>query len=389
MGYFGETGTKATWTNPTVTPEAQRAEGGWYYNPASGSVDRWWGAGGTSTATAQAVKNTSSGGYTPQNFEDVLKGVSGTVGEAYKQSENVLNEGLAKTEANAAEREKLAREEMPIIQQRYKTLLEDLETKNTETQENIKGAGNAAIGETRARAGATGIYSSGVELGQEAKIGALTAKTLRQASGDYQTNIQKYLNMQSEEELNVRKNILEIIDAGDTASLKIRQAIAAIGPEKLNTAITLAAQIMTQDRAEQELGIKFSEEARAETLFPLQKQKLVAEIAKMGEKSESEKKAVYAKAASDEAMKGVTLTDLQNKYADKLTLEDVVKIYTAADYYKNAQRTPGSGAPQEAYAQEILGTGKTREVGDIVDGGDIGKTAGTKWQLTTAGWIEM
>lgn len=54
-GTFRETGTKATWANPEVIPEAQRANGGWYYNPASGSVDRWWndGSGAQSTPTSK------------------------------------------------------------------------------------------------------------------------------------------------------------------------------------------------------------------------------------------------------------------------------------------------------------------------------------------------
>lgn len=43
---FKETGTKVTWANPQVVPENKRENGGWYYNPATGSVDRWWSDGG-------------------------------------------------------------------------------------------------------------------------------------------------------------------------------------------------------------------------------------------------------------------------------------------------------------------------------------------------------
>jgi len=47
MGYWKNTATpqKATWANPQFTPEAQRQNGGWYYNPASGYVEQWWGDG--------------------------------------------------------------------------------------------------------------------------------------------------------------------------------------------------------------------------------------------------------------------------------------------------------------------------------------------------------
>jgi len=44
----------ATMGEPTITPEAQRENGGWYYNPATGNVDRW-------DASAAANSNTFSG----------------------------------------------------------------------------------------------------------------------------------------------------------------------------------------------------------------------------------------------------------------------------------------------------------------------------------------
>lgn len=42
MSYWGEAGTTVTWKNPTKVPESQRQSGGWYYNPDSNRVDRWW-----------------------------------------------------------------------------------------------------------------------------------------------------------------------------------------------------------------------------------------------------------------------------------------------------------------------------------------------------------
>lgn len=381
MGYFGETGTKATWANPQVTPEAQRQTGGWYYNPATGSVDRWWSGGGTTTPTAQAVVSGGSN-YQPQSFEQALSSVAGKVGEAYQPGVDVLTKGLETTEARTLEREKLAQEELPIIQQRYKTLLDELETKSLETREDIKGVGTAAIGETRARAGATGIYSSGIEIGQEANIGALTAKTLKSAAGDYETNKQKYINMQSQEEFNLKKNILDIVSIGDEASLKLRQAIAAIGPEKLNTSITLAAQILAQDRAEAEMGIKFSEEARAEALFPLQKQKLQKEISEIGKVTAGETEKKYAEQLAKEVAgtTGLSLTDAQTNYAGKLSVADIVKIY---------QANTGRGSVEEPWAKEILGTAGKVNVGDIKDGKDIGLTPGVKYQFTTYGWYQI
>jgi hypothetical protein len=44
-GYWdnkGATATKVTWDNPEIVPVEKRNTGGWYYNPDSGYVDRWW-----------------------------------------------------------------------------------------------------------------------------------------------------------------------------------------------------------------------------------------------------------------------------------------------------------------------------------------------------------
>lgn len=45
MGYFNNGNLqpqKVTWANPQIVPESQRQSGGWYFNPQSGYVERWW-----------------------------------------------------------------------------------------------------------------------------------------------------------------------------------------------------------------------------------------------------------------------------------------------------------------------------------------------------------
>lgn len=67
-GYFGEAGTKVTWKNPQFVPESQRQNGGWYYNPNTGRVDRWWNQGSGPQA--------SSGGGQQQrqtSYEDIIR----------------------------------------------------------------------------------------------------------------------------------------------------------------------------------------------------------------------------------------------------------------------------------------------------------------------------
>lgn len=80
MGYFGEQGTKVTWANPKVTPESQRQNGGWYYNPATGTVDRWWSEGGPanqesqqSTPFSQSQSTTPPAKSAQQIVDDIIK----------------------------------------------------------------------------------------------------------------------------------------------------------------------------------------------------------------------------------------------------------------------------------------------------------------------------
>ena len=71
MGYFGESGTKVTWANPQKVPEGQRQNGGWYYNPDSGRVDRWWNDGDGPRQQQQQQQQQSQ--PRQKTYEDYLK----------------------------------------------------------------------------------------------------------------------------------------------------------------------------------------------------------------------------------------------------------------------------------------------------------------------------
>jgi len=70
MGYWGEAGTTVTWKNPTVTQESQRQSGGWYYNPSTGRVDRWWS--GSQPSTTSSGGGSSGGGGGGTNYQDII-----------------------------------------------------------------------------------------------------------------------------------------------------------------------------------------------------------------------------------------------------------------------------------------------------------------------------
>lgn len=90
---FTETGTKVTWKNPTVVPESQRQNGGWYYNPASGSVDHWFTDGGNSgggnnnggggNVSAPSAPHIDTIWDSPEKLNNYLKDYQKSVLESY------------------------------------------------------------------------------------------------------------------------------------------------------------------------------------------------------------------------------------------------------------------------------------------------------------------
>ena len=65
MGYWdnqGATPTKVTWSNPQFVSEGNRSNGGWYYNPGSGYVERWWTGSQQSSGGGNSGGGNSGGG---------------------------------------------------------------------------------------------------------------------------------------------------------------------------------------------------------------------------------------------------------------------------------------------------------------------------------------
>jgi len=84
-------------------------------------------------------------------------------------------------------------------------------------------------------------------------------------------------------------------------------------------------------------------EDRAWEIFKWQRQQAQSRKATASEKAESVKRELL-----DDAQKGVTLGDLQQKYGDRLSQEEIVRLYTGVGFY---------GEPEEPYAKKILGVG--------------------------------
>jgi hypothetical protein len=102
MGYWGEAGDTVTWKNPQFVSEGQRQSGGWYYNPDTGRVDRWWSGSppATTSSGGGGGGSTSSSG---QNYMDIMN--------------KALEEQRAAEERARQEREAARQKELQYYQQ--------------------------------------------------------------------------------------------------------------------------------------------------------------------------------------------------------------------------------------------------------------------------------
>jgi hypothetical protein len=188
-------------------------------------------------------------------MSNYLTGAKELYQAAYQPSYDILNQQLtAQQPIYAAQRANLEAA-IPLNQQRYQALLAELEAKDAETQGEIKTEGTAAIGETRARAGASGTYSSGIEQGQEAIIGQNVAKLIKSQAETTARNKITYSLNRDENELKIRTALSDLASEESEQGFKIRKAIAAIGPEMIDKAISLAAKLATDQRAQEELAL--------------------------------------------------------------------------------------------------------------------------------------
>lgn len=102
MGYWGERGTKATWANPQQTPEGSRQHGGWYYNPGTGSVDRWYTGSppsAPSASTGGGGGGGGGGGYTGPSATDLAAAFEKGRQETFAEQERIRKEAEKKEQA--------------------------------------------------------------------------------------------------------------------------------------------------------------------------------------------------------------------------------------------------------------------------------------------------
>jgi len=96
---FTETGTTVTWKNPEIVPDAKKAEGGWYYNPSSGSVDRWSNQTQSSGQSSSSTPTSSYQAPARKSSEDVYNELSTQYGLGdLKNTAKSLSEQIYKIE---------------------------------------------------------------------------------------------------------------------------------------------------------------------------------------------------------------------------------------------------------------------------------------------------
>jgi hypothetical protein len=212
MGQFTTTGTKITWKNPTIVPDSQKQNGGWYANPATGSVDQWStdGGGGQNNSSGGNGGDSGGGGSTGDPALDLIKSVTEPL---FKQLETYNNKATEFDKNNpfvmdtilGQERDKVKQRLDPYytqtlgdfltgIDQKRKRGIEDERTLLTElNQDTTTYTGNQklqvqdAIEKSREGAADAGLYTSGAALREQGKIEQQSGQDL----STYLTNTQR------------------------------------------------------------------------------------------------------------------------------------------------------------------------------------------------------
>lgn len=304
-----------------------------------------------SVPAAQTGTPVTTGGDTMAKY---LPGAQSLYAGVYKPYEDILNQQLTNQgQVFQAQRENL-QAAIPLNQQRYEQLLKELEAKDLETQQQIKTEGEAAIGETRARAGARGTFTSGIEQGQESVIGGNVAKLIKSQAEGTERNKQTYALNRDENENKIRGLLTDLASQESEQGFKIRQAIAAIGPDVLDKAITLSAQMMTDERQAEELN--------------LSKEKFAFEKSQASKGTKSEQ--ALATLRNDVA-NGATVGQIVAKYAGVVDGKVIADVYDAASPY---------GKMSTAEKDRLYGAGSTTVEGGATtaDAISVIKASGTR-----------
>lgn len=299
----------------------------------------------TVNRTITSTGSTSSAGSTG-DFGSYLNQALSQYGSVYDPIKQEYEDYGNKLSGLYAGQKKELEAAVPLIQQRYSNLIKELEAKDLETQGDIKEEGEAAIGETQARAGARGMFSSGVEIGQEAKIGQDVAKLIKSQAEGTARRKGEATTAQGTEENQIRQMIANLAMSEGEAGFKIKEAIARLGPEKFDSAIKLAAQYTSEQRATEEMQMK--------------RQELAMKYAASG-KSEKSLAALKADIASGKGVK-----EIYAKYGGDVDPDLIYSVY-------NANSPHGPAKESE------------RELGKY--GVTIAK--GTDWEATTASTSEI
>lgn len=138
MAYWDNRGaapTKVTWANPQVVPESQRQNGGWYYNPNSGLVERWW-TGDPQESRSQPTSQANNVDSYINTIKDTLGAI---VDPKFQEVDKYLKDNpFAYDEEWLSNTEKQVRDEVemePYYKEKLSNYLDDVKVTKERAQE--------------------------------------------------------------------------------------------------------------------------------------------------------------------------------------------------------------------------------------------------------------
>lgn len=189
------------------------------------------------TPSAQVPSNYSSSysaGYSPVNYASTRQAAAANVGAAYDPLktllENEINKGIP---GRYKESIKTTEKRLPLNQQRYQNLLDQLEASDVAATKNIKEQEDIGLGGARARAGARGLYDSSVLAGGEQRISKQAMDALLAQAGEKTLKQEQYSSERALDDQAVYEALASLYNQREGEVSGVRSQLAGIPIEML------------------------------------------------------------------------------------------------------------------------------------------------------------
>lgn len=189
------------------------------------------GSGGSGGSGGYGYGGYGGGSGIP-SYQDAMDWAGGYADKYFNPYEEYVKKSEKDTLKRYNEYSKTQEKMLPLIQQRYAALLDQIKTSMDTQRGDIQEQETSQLGRQQARAAARGTYGSSVMEGQEQMISRATQDALSTLAADERSKNQELSAAQGLEEESVYDKMRQILLGGEDRAEDIRGLLYAMFPQK-------------------------------------------------------------------------------------------------------------------------------------------------------------